>query len=107
MNNSLSPLLILAAMVRNQRGDRTQAEYSEYLGISQSQISNWELGRSMPRLEQIEVLAKDAGLSPEQFVARLYGRNVLCDDLPLEQWMTQPAEVRLQLAVKLIESVKK
>ena len=103
----------LSNMVKEFRGDRTQTEYANDIGIGQSQVSNWELERNLPHLKTIENMAKDQGLLPEQVVARIYGRTLNKDDVfdltehPLEELQKQPVRVRLEAAAQLIASANR
>lgn len=99
----------LSRMVRLQRGDATQSEFADRIGVGQSQVSRWEKGESLPRLEQVESLAKDRGILPEQFVAELYGREIGSGSHkqdPLEQLLKMPFRDRVEAAIRLMRSVQ-
>lgn len=64
-----------AAAVKEARGWRTQRDFAELIGCSQSAVTNWERARNLPDLEGLEKLAKIRGQLPEQFLAELYGRK--------------------------------
>ena len=50
--------------IREIRGfDLTQAEFSQMLGVGQTQLSNYELGLSAPTLEVLLRLKKHSGNS--------------------------------------------
>jgi transcriptional regulator with XRE-family HTH domain len=103
----------LKRMIKSQRGDRSQASYAEDLQVSQSQVHNWENGTSLPRLEQIESLAQDAGVLPEQYVARLYGREIDPHAIverhpdPLDELLESPENDRIEAIQKLAASLNK
>lgn len=63
--------------VKSIRGKRTQAEFAELLGVSQPTITGWEKGVNLPSLDSLERLADIVGVSPELFLASLYGRKEL------------------------------
>jgi transcriptional regulator with XRE-family HTH domain len=65
----------LADAVRELRGDRSQREFGEIIGVAQSTVAGWEGGKNTPNLENIEKLANIRGQTPEDFVAYLYGRG--------------------------------
>jgi len=99
----------LKSMIRQQRGDATQQAFAQRIGIAQSQVSKWEKGESVPHLKQIEQLATDLGILPEEYVARLYGRTINSEAIvdmppPLQQLMEEPEEIRLQAGIALIKS---
>jgi transcriptional regulator with XRE-family HTH domain len=81
--------------------------------VSQSQVHNWENGTSLPRLEQIESLAQDAGVLPEQYVARLYGREIDPHAIverhpdPLDELLESPENDRIEAIQKLAASLNK
>lgn len=73
----------LGQIVRQMRGNQGQIAYAKKLGIAQSTLSNYENGLTTPQLDHIEILAKELGMTPEEFVAYLYGRNYdTLDQLP-------------------------
>ncbi len=49
--------------VRELRGQATQEEFARVLGISQAQLSKYELGQSAPPLGVLAKLAKASGKS--------------------------------------------
>ena len=97
----------LSEMVKQLRGDLSQKAVAERLGIGQSAVSNWEAGSSMPRLDQIESLAREGGILPEQFVARLYGRECLSEEIkdPIEKILDMPAADRIQALKRIANSL--
>jgi transcriptional regulator with XRE-family HTH domain len=64
-----------AEAVKVARGWRTQRDFAELIGCSQSAVTNWERARNLPDLEGLEKLAKIRGQLPEHFLAELYGRK--------------------------------
>lgn len=67
----------LGEIVRLLRRDKTQKEFAKMLEVSQSTLSMWESGKVTPDLENLEKLAEVWGKTPEEFVAYLYGRQIL------------------------------
>lgn len=45
-----------------RKNNLTAAELGELVGLSQSSISNFELGKSIPRIESLEKMAERVGL---------------------------------------------
>jgi DNA-binding transcriptional regulator YiaG len=46
----------LAKMVRSIRGQRTQVELAQSLGVTKQQVCDWEHGRYKPNSEQLKRL---------------------------------------------------
>ena len=74
----ISPL----AMLRKLRGDVTQAQLAEALGVERNTVVRWENGRATPKLEpwQTKKLCKLLGIS--------------IDELP-DSFAPQPAHISL------------
>jgi transcriptional regulator with XRE-family HTH domain len=49
--------------IKDLRGSRTQEDFARLMGVSQAQLSKYELGQSAPPLGFLTGLAKDAGKS--------------------------------------------
>ncbi|MDJ0704780.1 MAG: helix-turn-helix transcriptional regulator [Leptolyngbyaceae cyanobacterium MO_188.B28] len=64
----------LAIAVREARGDRSQRVFSQLMQVSQSTVQQWENGKNVPSLENLEKIARMKGMLVEDFVAYLYGR---------------------------------
>ena len=56
------------ATLRKAKG-LTQERMAELLGIDQSTVSSWEVGRSSPRVSQLKAIAKALGCKPADLVA--------------------------------------
>ncbi|UBF27453.1 helix-turn-helix domain-containing protein [Kovacikia minuta CCNUW1] len=65
----------LAIAVQEARGDRSQREFSKLLEVSQSTVQQWENGKNVPSLENLEKIARMKGMLVEDFVAYLYDRT--------------------------------
>lgn len=65
----------LATAVLEARGKMSQREFAEVLKVSQSTVQQWENGKNVPSLENLEKIARIKGMLVEDFVAYLYGRN--------------------------------
>ena len=65
----------LAVAVQEARGKLSQREFAEVLKVSQSTVQQWENGKNVPSLENLEKLARIQGMLVEDFVAYLYGRT--------------------------------
>jgi DNA-binding XRE family transcriptional regulator len=65
----------LAIAVQEARGKMSQREFAEVLGVSQSTVQQWENGKNVPSLENLEKIARIKGMLVEDFVAYLYGRS--------------------------------
>jgi len=65
----------LAIAVQEARGKLSQREFAEVLKVSQSTVQQWENGKNIPSLENLEKLARIKGMLVEDFVAFLYGRT--------------------------------
>ena len=68
-------LMKLAVVVQQARGKLSQREFSEMLGVSQSTVQQWENGKNVPSLENLEKIARRSGMLVEDLVAYLYGRT--------------------------------
>ena len=64
LDKEISPL----AMLRRLRGNITQAEIAQALGVERNTVVRWENGRSVPKLEpwQTKKLCKILGISIDQ-----------------------------------------
>lgn len=73
-----SSRLRLAKVVREARGQLSQREFAEQLGVSQTSIQRWEKGdiKGQLSLASLEKLAEQVGMHPEALVAYLYGREL-------------------------------
>jgi transcriptional regulator with XRE-family HTH domain len=65
----------LAVAVQEARGDRSQREFALVLKVSQSTVQQWENGKNVPSLENLEKIALMKGMLVEDFVAYLYNRT--------------------------------
>jgi len=65
----------LAVAVQEARGDRSQREFALILKVSQSTVQQWENGKNVPSLENLEKIALMKGMLVEDFVAYLYNRT--------------------------------
>ncbi len=65
----------LAVAVQEARGDRSQREFALMLKVSQSTVQQWENGKNVPSLENLEKIALMKGMLVEDFVAYLYNRT--------------------------------
>jgi transcriptional regulator with XRE-family HTH domain len=55
----------LGQRIRELRGTITQEEFARWLGISQAQLSKYELGQSMLSLDVLAKLARKTGRSTD------------------------------------------
>jgi transcriptional regulator with XRE-family HTH domain len=71
VNRKLDPdLRTIGSRIRQIRGfDLTQAEFCKVLGISQTQLSKYEKGRSVPTLEVLLKLKAHSGKSLDWIAA--------------------------------------
>ena len=65
----------LAVAVQEARGRLSQRDFAEVLGVSQSTVQQWENGKNVPSLENLEKIARIKGMLVEAFVVYLYGRT--------------------------------
>jgi transcriptional regulator with XRE-family HTH domain len=56
-------LVLLGERIRKVRGGRTQEVFAGLMGVSQAQLSKYELGQSAPPLGFLARVAKDSGRS--------------------------------------------
>lgn len=80
----------IAELIRKARGDRSQAEFSTVLGVSQSTLCRYESGEVNPRAEVIERCMRlvhgsndEQEPSIEDLVAKVRGRLGRADQAPL------------------------
>lgn len=64
-----------AEVVKEARGERSQREFAEMLGISQSTVFNWENAKNSPDIDGIEKIARIRGQLPEELLAAIYDRT--------------------------------
>lgn len=64
-----------AEVVKEARGKRSQREFAELLGLSQSTIHNWENAKNAPDIDGLEKIARIRGQLPEELLTELYGRT--------------------------------
>jgi len=56
-------LRAIGQRIKELRAQRTQKDFAQLMGVSQAQLSKYELGQSAPPLGFLTGLAKDAGKS--------------------------------------------
>lgn len=56
-------LRAIGQRIKELRGSRTQEDFARLMGVSQAQLSKYELGQSAPPLGFLTGLAKDTGRS--------------------------------------------
>jgi transcriptional regulator with XRE-family HTH domain len=64
-----------AEAVKAARGQRSQREFAELLGVSQSTVHNWENAKNAPDLDGLEKIARIRGQLPEELLTEIYGRK--------------------------------
>lgn len=72
----------LANKVKMLRGDRTHIEFGKILGVSGGSISHWENSKNIPSIENLERLAELSNQLPEEFLAEIYGREIVTKECP-------------------------
>lgn len=65
----------LAVAILEARGDSSQREFAEVLGVAQTAVHGWENRKNYPNLRNLEKIARVRNQLPEEFVAYLYGRD--------------------------------
>lgn len=65
----------LSEAVHEIRGDQSQRQFARRMQVSQSTVQQWENGKNVPSLENLEKIARLKGMLVEDFVAYLYGRS--------------------------------
>ncbi|MFG6107153.1 helix-turn-helix transcriptional regulator [Leptothoe sp. EHU-05/26/07-4] len=65
----------LSEVVHEIRGDQSQRQFARKMQVSQSTVQQWENGRNVPSLENLEKIARLKGMLVEDFIAYLYGRS--------------------------------
>ena len=65
----------LGEVVHEIRGDQSQRQFARKMQVSQSTVQQWENGRNVPSLENLEKIARLKGMLVEDFIAFLYGRS--------------------------------
>jgi transcriptional regulator with XRE-family HTH domain len=74
----------LAEIVIQVRGEISQRDFAEQIGVSYSAIQSWEGKKHLPSFENLEKIAELRGKLPEELLAELYGRSFKAD-IPLEE----------------------
>jgi transcriptional regulator with XRE-family HTH domain len=74
----------LSDVISEIRGDLSQRDFAEKLGVAQSSVQGWEKGSNIPNLENLAKIASLRGQLPEELLAELYGRQYGVE-LPLEE----------------------
>ena len=66
----------IAELVVKARGDMSQNKFADLLGVASGTLQGWELGRSEPKLEHLEIIAASAGYKVEDVVAYISGQQL-------------------------------
>lgn len=64
--------MTIGAALRNARGEHTQTDIAERLGVGQNTVSDWERDRSLPGLDQITAFDQACG-RPRGWTLRVAG----------------------------------
>lgn len=64
-----------AEVVKAVRGSRSQRDFAELLGVSQSTVHNWENAKNAPDIDGLEKIARIRGQLPEELLTEIYGRK--------------------------------
>lgn len=66
----------LAKIVRNTRGEQTQRAYAKKLNVSYAAIQDWEKAKTIPGTDNLEKIARSAGLTLQELIEYLeHGYN--------------------------------
>lgn len=92
---------IFATRLRTVRGDRSQAEICNALGLKQVTYSTWEKGKYEPNLETLVALAKHFGVSTDW----LLGLNNDPSGTPSEGVAVEKLKAARQAFFKVTEAI--
>lgn len=65
----------LSTVISEIRGNRSQREFARVLGVSYAALRTWEKCESVPGLENLKVIAAAAGLTLEQLLHKVKGKE--------------------------------
>lgn len=80
--------------LRHIRGDRTQQEFAELLGLTRSALANYETGRTKPKLSSLREIAEKLEVEERWYLegAELHAQRVAARQI--EQMMDRMLEAR-------------
>lgn len=100
----------LSELIRTARGDRSQREYAESVGVTQFAVHHWESGESFPGLESLIKIAVSMGMTTDDLVRQILNEDPIVLDT-FDQVLTAAEKLQDEekgtLAKRLIDQVIK
>ncbi|MEH1808531.1 helix-turn-helix transcriptional regulator [Nostoc sp.] len=90
-------------IVKRAMGDRSQTAFARELGVSSSTVQKWMAGNGYPSSENMDKIAKKAGLSGDALRSYLRGEEIASDS---GETARSPEEIFL-LAKRLTKEQRK
>ncbi|MDX1977320.1 MAG: helix-turn-helix transcriptional regulator [Pseudanabaenaceae cyanobacterium bins.68] len=62
-------------LVKKALGDKSASAFAREMGVTHTTVANWLKGDHMPDLDSLTVIAKKAGITPEEAILYVLDKN--------------------------------